>query len=208
MKKIESFIYAFIIYLSIVILSISIVFLNSFSIYSIAFNLYESDYRFEYGIEEGFADVENVINYTLGNEESLKLENYTLSENASIHFAEVRDIFLILKKVSLVSIISILLISLIGLKKKSYICKISMGITIGVNISLIVVILLMKDFFYELVHKIIFQNDYWIFDTTVDNIINILPQSYFILCLVFILAAILILNIIFCLFYRKIVSIY
>ena len=52
-------------------------------------------------------------------------------------------------------------------------------------------------------HKIFFNNDYWIFNPRLDQIINILPQEFFYHCAVLILILLMLSSIILRLVYKK-----
>ncbi len=115
------------------------------------------------------------------------------SIEGKIHFEEVKNIF---NTMSLICIIAIITLAIIlyyyYIKKESiFLKKCSINcIIITFLICLIGYINFDKSF--TIFHKIFFRNDYWIFDTVKDPIINILPQEFFRNCSILIFSFIII----------------
>ena len=115
------------------------------------------------------------------------------SIEGKIHFEEVKNIF---NTMSLICIIAIIILAIIlyyyYIKKESiFLKKCSINcIIITILICLIGYINFDKSF--TIFHKIFFKNDYWIFDTVKDPIINILPQEFFRNCSILIFSFIII----------------
>ncbi|MDU4324217.1 MAG: TIGR01906 family membrane protein [Clostridium celatum] len=132
-------------------------------------------------------DYNELINY-LQNPfiESLKFENFTMSSYGEIHFLEVKRIFISLIVIALVFIIANLFyIFLCKLKMRSSYKNIIKNLNSGSNILIIFFIILLATYVIDfskafiIFHKIFFKNDYWIFDATIDPIINALPEDLF-----------------------------
>ena len=132
-------------------------------------------------------DYNELINY-LQNPfiESLKFENFTMSSDGEIHFLEVKRIFISLIVIALVFIIANLFyIFLCKLKMRSSYKNIIKNLNSGSNILIIFFIILLAAYVIDfskafiIFHKIFFKNDYWIFDATIDPIINALPEDLF-----------------------------
>lgn len=132
-------------------------------------------------------DYNELINY-LQNPfiESLKFENFTMSSYGEIHFLEVKRIFISLIVIALVFIIANLFyIFLCKLKMRSSYKNIIKNLNSGSNILIIFFIILLAAYVIDfskafiIFHKIFFKNDYWIFDATIDPIINALPEDLF-----------------------------
>lgn len=132
-------------------------------------------------------DYNELINY-LQNPfiESLKFENFTMSSYGEIHFFEVKRIFISLIVIALVFIIANLFyIFLCKLKMRSSYKNIIKNLNSGSNILIIFFIILLAAYVIDfskafiIFHKIFFKNDYWIFDATIDPIINALPEDLF-----------------------------
>ncbi|MGL5751796.1 MAG: TIGR01906 family membrane protein [Paraclostridium sp.] len=135
-----------------------------------------------------------LIDYNTNNHE-LEFELPTLesSTNGKIHFEEVRDIFQNVNKLFFITLI----ISLIGiyLNKRSNNIEIlkSTGIMlISMPIVLLAPIVLNFEKSFVMFHKLLFENDYWIFDPNLDPVINMLPEQFFFHCGLLILFIILI----------------
>lgn len=204
MKTLKSIFMASFVGVTIVSIAVVIVFYQAYPIYQLSLKISPKEYRFESSAVEALVDVKTITDYTLGKGE-FELKSYTASKTARIHFLEVRNIFMTIRSFMVSCLLIGILILLIDREKRYFNCKLNMQINLIGSVILLVLFLFWQDYFYVLFHKLIFDNNYWIFDNEVDTIINILPQSYFVLCLFFILWLIVVLNIIFCLFYRKIV---
>lgn len=204
MKTLKSIFMTSFVGVTIVLVAVVIVFYQAYPIYQLSLRISPKAYQFESGVVKALEDVKTITDYTIGKGE-FELKTYTASETARIHFLEVKNIFMVIRNFMVSCLLIGILILLIDWQKKYFNCKLNMQINLIGSITLLVLFLFWQDYFYVLFHKLIFDNNYWIFDNKVDTIINILPQSYFVLCLFFILWLIVLLNIIFCLFYRKIV---
>lgn len=122
-----------------------------------------------------------LIDYNLRiDNEEFNMPTITSSKEGKIHFEEVRDIFQTIKKIYFISI----LISLVGLyiniKNKEYdFLKSTSNLLICIPIILLLPIIINFDGSFVMFHKLMFSNDYWIFDSTLDPVINILPETFF-----------------------------
>ncbi|MGL4796558.1 MAG: TIGR01906 family membrane protein, partial [Paraclostridium sp.] len=154
----------------------------------------------------------NISEYTNMTEDELKrnydyLIEYNVSRNnlefelptlksspqGKIHFEEVRDIFQNVNKLFFITCI----ISLVGIyinKKNNNIeiLKSSGIILITMPIVLTIPIALNFQQSFVIFHKLLFENDYWIFDPNLDPVINMLPEQFFFHCGMLILLIILI----------------
>ncbi len=97
-----------------------------------------------------------------------------------MHFEEVRDIFQDVVRLFKLS----LLISIVGLyvniKNKNYtFLKSTSKLLIYIPGILLIPLIINFDGSFVLFHKIMFNNDYWIFDPNLDPVINILPDVFF-----------------------------
>lgn len=124
-----------------------------------------------------------------------KLPTLKSSQQGKIHFEEVRDIFQIVDKLFFITFI----ISLIGiyLNKKNNNIQIlkSIGIMlISMPLILIAPIALNFEKSFIIFHKLLFENDYWIFDPNLDPVINMLPEQFFFHCGLLILFIVLIVS--------------
>lgn len=75
-------------------------------------------------------------------------------------------------------------------------------LTVAIPAALGVLIALNWETVFVLFHKIVFHNNYWIFDAATDPVITILPDTFFMHCALMILALVVLGSIICLLAYR------
>lgn len=118
----------------------------------------------------------------------LTFSDFMMSEEGEIHFEEVKRIFLNIEYAPFFAVLSAFPTFLVVI----------VGSLVALN----------WDFCFVLFHKILFRNDYWIFDPACDPVITILPDAYFLhaaaLILLCVLAASLFSLLLFRLLRRKI----
>lgn len=125
--------------------------------------------------------------------DKLKFPHLPSSENALTHFKEVKTIFLEFQIVLIIGII--ILILLILLYKKLYgtfeYLLIGGIATIFVPFTLAVFIFINFDKVFITFHKLVFNNNYWIFNYKTDPIITFLPEDFFMVCAIAIVVLVL-----------------
>ena len=115
-----------------------------------------------------------------------------MSDNGREHFREVKVIFSAFQIALIIAIIGAIPLCIILLRKRK-IGFILAGGVLAIAIPAVVGLVLSFagwDQFFVLFHKLMFNNDFWIFDATTDPVILILPDSYFLICLSKIIAGI------------------
>ena len=124
----------------------------------------------------------------------LSFPTFPMSEAGRIHFEEVKVIFSFFQIILIVSVILLALCCIILIRKQQF-----RFLAAGGALSLIIpasVVLVMAvvgwDRFFVLFHEVFFNNDFWVFDSQTDPVIFILPDSFFLNCLVRIVCAIVI----------------
>lgn len=127
----------------------------------------------------------------------LVLNSIPMSNFGRIHFFEVKRIFIALYIMSIIFIIVMIFKIVInknkGLGKKlieNLNNSVNIMALIFVSVSIMAMINFDKAFYYF--HKMFFRNDYWIFDSTTDPIINALPEEFFMMELILIISLLLI----------------
>ena len=123
----------------------------------------------------------------------LILPDFIMSNGGRIHFEEVKVIFEVIQVLMIFSgICSIILIYQQYQKNEFRFLKLTALITI--IIPVIVASLAAIDFnqAFILFHKIVFRNDYWIFDVRTDPVISILPEAFFMHCFIMIIMIVVI----------------
>lgn len=124
---------------------------------------------------------DELIDYnSISGPSKLTFSDFTMSEEGKIHFEEVRRIFRNIEYASFVLIPLTLFLVIWQIRKKnaSFFAVLSAFPTVLVAIAGLLAAL-NWDFCFVLFHKIMFRNDYWIFNPAYDPVITILPDAYF-----------------------------
>lgn len=123
------------------------------------------------------------------NHEELSFPTLSMSESGRIHFAEVKDIFVVIQYMFIISaIIGTALIILLTIKFKDILfLKLTAIFTVAIPAALGLFIASNWDKAFVTFHHIFFNNDYWMFSPETDPIINILPDEFFLHCAIMIL---------------------
>ena len=154
--------------------------------------------------EEIKLNYDYLIDYNLSkNVDDFQMPTIKSSQEGKIHFEEVREIFQNINKISNVCLIISAIGIFIKIKNKdmqflNYTSKAL--ISIPLILALPIVINFEKSFI--IFHKLMFSNDYWIFDPNLDPVINMLPEEFFFHAGLMILVLILFVSIIFYTIYR------
>lgn len=127
-----------------------------------------------------------LIDYNLlGGPSELIFPHMSMSREGEIHFEEVKDIFVFMQVVSIASIVLFLLWILVFIKRKKAPfrwLRLTGAVAAAVAIIVGTAVLIDWDWTFSAFHKIIFRNDFWIFDPQTDPVINILPERFFMHC--------------------------
>ncbi len=134
----------------------------------------------------------------------LSFPDLTMSNEGEIHFEEVKEIFLKLKTISFISGIFAIILCFIELYNNNFkfLKLTSIGILLPV-ILLGVASLINFDGLFIMFHKLVFKNDFWIFDVRVDPVIAMLPEEFFLNCLLYILFLIFLSSFLLFLVYKR-----
>lgn len=146
-----------------------------------------------YPEEEILANYDELIDYNLSPfHRELKFPTFPMSEEAKIHFEEVKVIFQGFLYLMLISGVLLAGIVIWMNKKKDWLFLKYAGISsIAIPIFLGALIALNWEKVFVTFHELIFRNDYWLFDPATDPVILVLPDAYFMHCAVMILAIVL-----------------
>lgn len=126
----------------------------------------------------------------------LSLESFPISEYGAIHFAEVKQIVDILQIVWLVCGILGGIGSYLACRQKQYrFLHHTSVLMIAVPLALGVMVSVNFNQAFVIFHRLLFRNDYWIFDARIDPVINILPEAFFMHCFLMIIALVLLLSV-------------
>ncbi len=118
----------------------------------------------------------------------LNFPDFAMSESGRIHFAEVKNVFGIFEYGAFLLLpIAIVLIVLAKKKHIGSMFKAAGIFSIGIPAALGVLIAINWERVFITFHKMVFQNDYWLFDPYTDPIILVLPDEFFMHCAALIL---------------------
>lgn len=116
----------------------------------------------------------------------LEFPTLSMSESGEIHFAEVKEIFSFFQIALIVSAVLTLFLTFLLLRKRRY-----RFLALGGILSLAIpaaavcgIAIAGWDRFFVLFHELVFSNDFWVFDYRADPVILILPDAFFLDCLV------------------------
>ena len=127
----------------------------------------------------------------------LMFPSMKISAQALQHFAEVKQLFLLFDGLALASAICLLIQML--WRKKQALTNASWLITGSITSMVVPVIVgilcaVCWDKAFVWFHKIAFRNDYWIFNWYEDEVIRILPDTFFLQCAGIIIGVVILLN--------------
>lgn len=154
--------------------------------------------------EEIIENYDYLIDYNLSsNVGEFKLPTLTSSKPGKIHFEEVRDIFQNVKLLTIICGAIAIIGGILQIRKRDFkFLRNSSILIIILPVLLAIPIAINFNACFILFHKIMFSNDYWIFDPQLDPVINMLPEEFFMHMGITILVIMLIVSIILQLLYR------
>ncbi|MCD8105641.1 MAG: TIGR01906 family membrane protein [Lachnospiraceae bacterium] len=113
----------------------------------------------------------------------LEFPDFPMSDEAEIHFKEVKRIFIAIQILCMVSGAAVLVLLFRKLPRREYGgLKLISLLTFVVPIILGICAVWDWDSFFVRFHELFFQNDYWLFDPITDPVILILPDMFFAHC--------------------------
>lgn len=119
----------------------------------------------------------------------LVMSDIPTSTQGAFHFMEVKQLFLVNNGVLIVSAISTLVIfKEVRRYKLGYDYLGLLRIAIWAPIALVLIFSLGFNFWFVQFHHLFFNNDAWLFDPSTDPIISVLPETFFLLCFVMVVA--------------------
>lgn len=133
----------------------------------------------------------------------LAFPTLAMSETGRIHFEEVKNVFTFFEITLIVSGVLVLAgVIYRHFKKNPGYLLLSGILTVALPLVLGILIALNWQTVFVLFHKIVFRNDYWIFDAATDPVITILPDAFFMHCALLILALVVLGSVVCLLLYR------
>jgi integral membrane protein (TIGR01906 family) len=153
-------------------------------------------------IKSNYSYVIEYINNPSMAEFSLPTLPYSIE--GKIHFQEVKAIFIFLTNLAYILCFTILVLFIPTYKNRRYtFLKLTSIFLLILPIICFIPFLINFDKSFTIFHKILFNNDYWLLDTKKDPIINMMPQSFFFHCAIFIILMLILSSIAFCVMYIK-----
>ena len=156
--------------------------------------------------EEIIKNYDYLIDYNLNsNVGEFQLPTLASSNAGKIHFEEVRDIFQNVKLLTIICGVIAIIGGILQIRKKEFkFLRNSSILIVILPVLLAIPIAINFNACFILFHKIMFSNDYWIFDPQLDPVINMLPEEFFMHMGITILIMMLIVSIILQLIYKLI----
>lgn len=106
------------------------------------------------------------------------------SPQAAIHFSQVKAIFEKLDYLLYACCAVIIIGVYTCLKKKDFsFLKLSSNLALLISAAIVLPFSINFDYSFVLFHKLLFNNNYWLFDPATDPVINLLPAEFFYHCL-------------------------
>ena len=124
----------------------------------------------------------------------LSFPTFPMSEAGRIHFEEVKVIFSFFQVILIVSAALLALCGFFLIRRKRFGFLAFGGILSLVIPAIVVLVMAIAgwDRFFVIFHEAFFSNDFWVFDARTDPVILILPDAFFLDCLVRIVIGIVI----------------
>lgn len=122
-----------------------------------------------------------LIDYNLRCDDSeFKMPTLKSSPKGKIHFEEVRNIFQNVNKVLFIFFIISIIGIFVSFKNRNVkILSLTSKVLLIIPLVLSIPIILNFEKSFIVFHKLLFENDYWIFDPNLDPVINMLPEEFF-----------------------------
>lgn len=155
--------------------------------------------------DEIIKNYDYTINFLLDHkEEVFKLPSIPYSEVGQVHFKDVKNIFLFIDKLWLITGIVSALYILFSIKKRNLdFLKKASTILWAIPLMLSIAFVIDFDTSFTIFHKIFFRNGFWQFDPEFDPIITILPQDFFFHSALLILLIIFACSLVFRIIYKR-----
>lgn len=131
--------------------------------------------------EEIRLNYDYLIDYNLSKDKKeFKMPTIPSSPQGKIHFEEVRDIFQNINKIFNITLVISLVGIIINIKNKnlSFLKTTSISL-ISIPVILSIPMIINFEYSFTMFHKLMFDNDYWIFNPNIDPVITMLPEAFF-----------------------------
>ena len=138
-------------------------------------------------------DYDSIVHYLcFWNRKPLALGSFAMSEQGRIHFADCKRIFDAVQILCIVTgIFTVISFVLHKHGGNARYLRLAGILTIAIPAVLGILAVWRWDLVFTTFHKLLFRNDYWLFDSARDPIILVLPDAFFFQCAIVIFAIIL-----------------
>ncbi len=114
---------------------------------------------------------------------SLEFPDFIMSAAGRQHFAEVKTIFVVMQAAAFISLPVLIGGYFYGRRIKSYTwLKGVIVFTLLFAAAIGAMLAIDWDWTFTMMHKLLFNNDFWIFNPSFDPIIRVLPDTFFLVC--------------------------
>ena len=171
-----------------IICAAAVITLNAGFLYEADIDRYNLEETTGLSREEIKANYQAMIDYNnLGGPDRLEFPTFSMSESGRMHFEEVRRVFYAIEITAIITGVITAVSIALSIKKKMISYRLASGVlTVALPLAAGIFAIAAWDKLFVLFHQIVFNNDYWIFDPAKDPVITILPDGYFLHCLVMI----------------------
>ena len=139
---------------------------------------------------------DTLIEYNLlGGPTELFFPTLQMSETGRIHFEEVRDIFIGMQVIAIIAVVMLVIWTVLYRKqifKDVRWMRWTGIVTLTVATFVGAAVTVDWETAFEMMHKVFFRNDYWIFNSYTDPVIKILPSEFFMHCGILIIVLVLV----------------
>ena len=143
-----------------------------------------------------------LIDYNvIGGPDTLQFPTLAMSETGRIHFEEVKDIFIAMQWIGIIGGLAIIA-AFVFWKEKDWM-HYSVLAAVGIAAVVLAAVIIDWQWAFETMHKIFFNNDYWLFSPKTDPVIRILPDEFFMHCGIMIILIVVLIMAAFEIIYRK-----
>lgn len=172
--------YTFALALFIFTFSITVTILFSFVIFKFDIHHYFLDQEANMSAGKLMHNYNQMMNYLLNPfDGSFHLDDFRSSVNGRVHFADCKKLFML-------NFIVFILSGIYVFFRRKYRARFNRTYLYIAIVGIVLLLLMAVDFdgFFVIFHKILFRNNDWLFDPSLDPIINVLPDEFFIQCFV------------------------
>ncbi len=163
--------------------------LNTGALYDADIEAYGLEEQTGMSYEEIRAEYDTMIAYNnIGGPETLEFPTFAMSDTGRIHFEQVRVVFQAFEYALIVTAAIAAMGIILSIKRGKILYRLFTFIfALAIPGAIGLIAAADWDAFFTNFHTVVFGNEYWIFDEATDPVITILPDGYFMHCLIMII---------------------